>query len=1189
LSTLLGDARIRIRPDFTGFETTAQASIGSSLAKVGKLAGIALGAAGAAAFAASTINIGKTYQSTLNNLQAVSSASASKMAEVSKEAKALGSDLTLTSTSAADAATAMTELAKGGLTVDEAMKAARGTLQLAAAAGISAAEAATIQSAALNAFNLEADQAGRVSDVLANAANAAAGEITDFSQGMSQASAVAAATGISLEDTAATLGILANNGIKGSDAGTLLKSALLALQSPSGPAAAAMERLALSAYDASGNFVGLSSVFGQLSEAQKRMTPEAYAAATSTLFGSDAARLAGIAGREGAAGFDAMAKAMGKSGSAADVAAAKAKGVGGAIEAFTSQLETIQIDIFEQIAPILEAGIRLSASLLSALGGVLGVLDDIPGPVYAALAAMVAWRLGGERIVGVFGTFRDALKRLHDEIPVQQALYRQQASSLTALDRALLGVSSSADAAAPKLSAAQMSMRGWDVELSRTALQMDNAAVSAGRFGGSISLLKSAGAGLMGAFGGPIGLAITGITIGLTALVPWLSKSSDAAERHALAQDRLKDALEATDGAIDDVARKAAAEILVDSRLNEWAEKLGIDVTVMTDALLGAPDAVDRVTGAFGRYQSANKFWISDESGYAALTLNEQGNAALSAEKAFIKLAGLAPETVKKQAEVAAAAATTGTAMQGATVMTEEASKALEEWLEDLQGIAAGFVDPLTAYKGLLDEKTEAEKASAQATADSTSSTKDSWKDYVDSVDVSLDQLADRLAEQIENQHSWRTNIGLIAQWAGADVAQHLANMGDEGVDLVAQMANGTSAEAQRMAAMIREDIRLGSDGWASEMDQGMKVMAAFGASGGKATAYEINHQLGIGLAEVSRLARLYGIELAGGINPVLFALNKPQIQLKQQAGRTYTGGMQEFWDGGFTGPGGKYEPKGVVHGGEFVFTKEQTAAAGVANLDDLARSLTGYAKGGFVSASAVPRPPATGKRPPLSSAADATMQKGFDEVTAWLAANLEPPATSGGSSTGLLPIMAAARQYVMDTYGVRNIGGFSRRNIAGTNTLSDHAMGKAIDIMTSNRTLGWQIANDFAFGEAHRRFKIENTIWQQSISSRGGPFKRMADRGSPTQNHMDHIHGDTYDQGGVLHPGMTLVNNASGKPEGVLTNDQIGWLQAAATGGSAPLIGGDLILRVDPDASIGSQVGTAMHELRKIKRGSRR
>lgn len=380
-----------MRPDLNGFDGEMTRGVGGTMKRVAGMATAALGAIGVAGAVKAIASIGMTYQDTMNNLQAVSGATQKQMKAVGDTAKQLGADTSLTATSAADAAIAMTELAKGGLTVDAAMKAAKGTLQLASAAGITAAEAATIQSSALNAYSLEADQAGRVSDVLANAANAAAGEIGDFALGMSQASAVAAATGISLEDTAATLGILANNGIKGSDAGTLLKSALLALQSPSGPAAKAMEKLSLSAYDASGNFVGLSSIFGQLREAQQRMTPEAYAAATSTLFGSDAARLAGIAGKEGAEGFDAMRDAMGRQGSAADVAAAKAKGVRGSIEALKSQLETYAIVIYEKVAPAVEAFIRGLTGSLDNVIAAGGAVVDFVKRVYGSMEPFTSW------------------------------------------------------------------------------------------------------------------------------------------------------------------------------------------------------------------------------------------------------------------------------------------------------------------------------------------------------------------------------------------------------------------------------------------------------------------------------------------------------------------------------------------------------------------------------------------------------------------------------------------------------------------------------------------------------------------------------------------------------------------------------------------------------------------------------
>lgn len=145
----------------------------------------------------------------------------------------------------------------------------------------------------------------------------------------------------------------------------------------------------------------------------------------------------------------------------------------------------------------------------------------------------------------------------------------------------------------------------------------------------------------------------------------------------------------------------------------------------------------------------------------------------------------------------------------------------------------------------------------------------------------------------------------------------------------------------------------------------------------------------------------------------------------------------------------------------------------------------------------------------------------------------------TAGSSTGLMPIMKAAYDYVRRTYPISTIHGFARRNIAGSNTLSDHGRGKALDFMTSNRKLGDAIASDFAFGNAHRLFGIENTIWQQAISSNGKPFRGMADRGSPTQNHRDHVHVDTYDTGGWLRPGKTMAMNNTGQHEAILTANQ--------------------------------------------------
>jgi TP901 family phage tail tape measure protein len=371
-----GKIDIRVDPDLQGFQGKLASGLRAATSSLSPIAkGIGLAVAGGLAVGSlalkDAISLGIEYGNNLNTLQSVSQATGAEMKQVGAVAKALGNDLTLPATSASDAAQAMLELAKGGLSVSEAMIAAKGTLQLAAAAQVSGAEAAEIQANSLQAFGLAADQAGRVSDVLANTANAASGEIIDVAYAMKQAATVANQYGLSIEDTATALGLLANAGIKGSDAGTLLKSALAALASPSKPAADAIRDLGLKVFDAQGRFVGLRSVMDQLHGASTRMTQQQYAAATSTAFGTDAMRLAGLAAQVTVKDWDAMHVAVSRSGGAAEVSAAKMKGLGGALQGFRSQAETVQLGVYEVIEPALESLVRKSTVLLGKAGNSL--------------------------------------------------------------------------------------------------------------------------------------------------------------------------------------------------------------------------------------------------------------------------------------------------------------------------------------------------------------------------------------------------------------------------------------------------------------------------------------------------------------------------------------------------------------------------------------------------------------------------------------------------------------------------------------------------------------------------------------------------------------------------------------------------------------------------------------------------
>ncbi|MET8248216.1 phage tail tape measure protein [Streptomyces sp. NPDC005202] len=158
---------------------------------------------------------GNRYQREMNAFQAVTGATAGQMQRAAWMANQLGIDLTLPTTTAADAAEAMVELAKAGFLTDQAITATRASLQLASAAGVSAADSARYLGDIMDQFGLSADQAARASDILAATANNASGGIIDIYYAMRYAGPVAAGLGVSMEDAATAVGMLGKAGILG--------------------------------------------------------------------------------------------------------------------------------------------------------------------------------------------------------------------------------------------------------------------------------------------------------------------------------------------------------------------------------------------------------------------------------------------------------------------------------------------------------------------------------------------------------------------------------------------------------------------------------------------------------------------------------------------------------------------------------------------------------------------------------------------------------------------------------------------------------------------------------------------------------------------------------------------------------------------------------------------------------------
>jgi TP901 family phage tail tape measure protein len=377
---------------------------GNNLANMGKQAAF-LGAGLTAGLTLPILGVGKAaldmamgYEKSMNLFQAVSGATADQMGQVAKKAKELGADMTLPATSAADAATAMTELAKAGLSVNDTLDASKGVLQLAAAGVLTEAQAAEIAANALNAFHLEGKEATRIADLLAAAANTSSAEVTDVAMSMQMAGSVFASAQIPIEDLITAIGEMANAGIKNSDAGTSLKQMLIALEAPSDKARKVMGGLGIAIYDAAGKMKPLRELIGIMTEKLSPLTQEARDYALSTIFGSDAVRAANIVMLGGVDAFDKMKEGVTKQGAAATLAGARMKGLAGAIEGLKSQIETVLLDVAEPFLGMLEGFARSIADLVPKIETIdpnirnmalafLGVLAVV-GPLLLAFGAI---------------------------------------------------------------------------------------------------------------------------------------------------------------------------------------------------------------------------------------------------------------------------------------------------------------------------------------------------------------------------------------------------------------------------------------------------------------------------------------------------------------------------------------------------------------------------------------------------------------------------------------------------------------------------------------------------------------------------------------------------------------------------------------------------------------------------------
>ncbi len=385
-----GSIKIDTKIDTGGFKTGIDKLKG--LAKTGvsaittTLAGIAT-TLGAGATAAATV--GSSFEAAMSKVSAISGASGKDLQSLTDKAKEMGAK---TKFSASESAEALQYMAMAGWDTKSMLNGIDGIMSLAAADGLDLATTSDIVTDAITAFGLKASDSTHFADVLAKTSSSANTNVSMLGESFKYVAPLAGAMHYSVEDVSVALGLMANASVKGSMAGTSLKTALSNLASPTDAMAEVMKKYKISMTDANGEALPLIDVIKELRTKFSGLSETEQTAAASTLFGKEA--MSGMLAIINASDkdFNTLVKNIDNAdGSAQKMADTMQNNLQGQITILKSGLEGLGIEIYESMSEPLTDAAKEAQNYVSRLteafteGGLSEMIEEA-GSIFGELA-----------------------------------------------------------------------------------------------------------------------------------------------------------------------------------------------------------------------------------------------------------------------------------------------------------------------------------------------------------------------------------------------------------------------------------------------------------------------------------------------------------------------------------------------------------------------------------------------------------------------------------------------------------------------------------------------------------------------------------------------------------------------------------------------------------------------------------
>lgn len=410
-----GSIRIDTKIDNSGAESGIASLTGKFKGLASTVSSI-VGGITLAKLTKSIVEAGSNFEAAMSKVQAISGASSSDMIKLSDKAKEMGST---TKFSATESAEALQYMAMAGWKTNDMLSGLPGIMNLAAASGEDLAQTSDIVTDALTAFGMKASDSEKFADTLAAASSNANTNVSMLGESFKYCAPVCGSMGYNAKDTSIALGLMANSGVKASQAGMTLKNALVNMAKPTDAMAAVMDRYGLSLTNTDGSMKSLKEVMNMLREKMGGLDKATQSAMAAQLFGKES--MAGMLSIINASDTD--YKKLTDSiyncdGASQKMADTMNNNVQGSFTLLKSAAEGLAISIYDKFKGPLKEAIDGLAKGVSDLTTALqqGQLDGILNNIAAAIIGIgTAWATikivtGVISIVNSFKTLMTAVK-----------------------------------------------------------------------------------------------------------------------------------------------------------------------------------------------------------------------------------------------------------------------------------------------------------------------------------------------------------------------------------------------------------------------------------------------------------------------------------------------------------------------------------------------------------------------------------------------------------------------------------------------------------------------------------------------------------------------------------------------------------------------------------------------------------